>query len=310
MKKIMKYFAFITIAVVASSGATAQAGNAAYRAKEPKTVAIFIYPGVELLDFAGPAEVFDAAGFKVYTISEDGKDIVSQGFVTVQPNYGLENAPRPDIIVLPGGQARPVANDRRVLDWIRALKDRGVYIMSVCNAAQILGKAGMLGGFNVTTHHLALAGLQKMVPDTKVLADTRYVDNGDFMTTGGISAGIDGAFHLVARIKGNDSAKAVAEYIEYNNWSPDLGRMDVENPMIKRLREGTVNAGDAGATDVGEAWAGPIPYPGEFVNLASELTAQHAYERAKAVIATGLRCYPDSGLLIHCMATLSTGDSK
>src|SRR5688500_18019926 len=89
--------------------------------REPKNVAIFIYDEVELLDFAGPAEVFSAAGFNTYTVSVDGLDLTSQGFLRIKPEYGIQNAPLPDIIVFPGGNSGPSSNDTRVIDWIKKM---------------------------------------------------------------------------------------------------------------------------------------------------------------------------------------------
>src|SRR3954468_15903078 len=87
---------------------------------EKYTVAIFLYNGVELLDFAGPGEVFSAAGFNVYTVTLDGKEVLSQGFVTVKPQYAMDSAPDPDIVIFPGGGSGPTSQNQKVLDWINA----------------------------------------------------------------------------------------------------------------------------------------------------------------------------------------------
>src|SRR5580704_14887127 len=125
----MKHLAFIIIMLSACGVATAQADKVSGKTKEPQSVAILLYQGVELLDFAGPAEVFESAGFKVYTVSVDGKDIISQRFVTVKPNYSLENMPEPDIIVLPGGNVKKTEKDSLVIGWIRSMRGRGSFVM-------------------------------------------------------------------------------------------------------------------------------------------------------------------------------------
>src|SRR5688572_27255238 len=120
--------------------------------RDPKRVAIFLYEGVELLDFAGPGEVFSAAGFKTYTVSADGKPLKSQGFVSVQPEFSIDNAPVPDILVVPGGNSTPTTNNPRVIQWITDLTGNGCSFMSVCTGAFILAKAGLLDNKRITTH--------------------------------------------------------------------------------------------------------------------------------------------------------------
>src|SRR6187402_188346 len=129
----------------------AMAGN-----KEPRNVAVFLYEGVELLDFAGPGEVFSASGFKVYTVSLDGKELLSQGFLTIQPQYSIDNAPFPDILVFPGGNSGPSSNDPKVINWIKKAHEAGSVNMSVCTGAFILANAGLLEGKNVTTFYGAI----------------------------------------------------------------------------------------------------------------------------------------------------------
>ena len=194
----------------------------------PKKVAIFLYKGAEILDLAGPAEVFAASGFDTYTMSVDGNEILSQGFITIKPQYSLENAPIPDIVVFPGGGATAPANDPKVMEWVKKLHDRGSILMSVCTGAQILARAGYLDHKNITTWHGYIKDLQKLVPTAVVLGNTRYVDNGNIITTAGVSAGIDGALYLVSRLNGMEAAKQTAFYMEYDKWDPKAGRVDVK----------------------------------------------------------------------------------
>ena len=194
----------------------------------PKKVAIFLYKGAEILYLAGPSEVFSASGFDTYTMSVDGNEILSQGFITIRPQYSLQNAPIPDIVVFPGGNATAPANDPRVMEWVKKLHKQGSILMSVCTGAQILAKAGYLDNKNVTTWHGYIKDLQKLVPTAVVLGNTRFVDNGNIITTAGVSAGIDGALYLVSRLNGMEAAKQTAWYMEYDKWDPKAGRVDVK----------------------------------------------------------------------------------
>src|SRR5439155_8982371 len=104
-------------------------------------VAILVFNGMELLDFAGPAEVFSTAlgsGFRVYTVAATAEPITSQGLVTMKPQHTFADCPRPDIVVIPGGNTRALAQDQRVLDWVRESQSRAEAVMSVCTGAFVL----------------------------------------------------------------------------------------------------------------------------------------------------------------------------
>jgi putative intracellular protease/amidase len=261
--------------------------------KEKYTVAIFLYNGVELLDFAGPGEVFSASGFRVYTVSVDGNEILSQGFVTVKPQYSVVNAPKPDIVVFPGGGADAPSKNARVIGWLKSNVATGTMAMSVCTGAAILARAGMLEGYNVTTFHNYIDGLQALLPNSKVLRDTRFVDNGAVVTTAGVSAGIDGALHLVARIKGIEAAKETARYMEYDKWKPDEGRVDYKNETLEKLKTGST-LDKENKTPKGTIGASSIPFEGELINLASDMTKNGQYSQAQNVLEAGIKWYPNS----------------
>jgi len=264
--------------------------------KDRYNVAIFLYQGVELLDFAGPGEVFSAAGFNVYTVSADGKEVLSQGFLTVKPQYSITNAPTPDVIVFPGGNSEPSAKDLNVREWLKGKVAKGTTALSVCTGAQILATAGLLEGYNVTTFHNFIPALQEMLPNSKVLKDTRFVDNGNIITTAGVSAGIDGALHLVSRIKGIEAAKSTAFYMEYDKWRPEDGRVDYKNPTLQKMKQ-TTGAGDkTSQTQVVEkANNSPIPFEGELKDLAADLIAKSEYGAAQRMLETSIKWYPHSG---------------
>ena len=195
-----------------------------------KTIAFYLQDGVEVLDFAGPMEVFAYAGYKVFTVSKDKKPIKSQGILTITPDYSIEDAPSADILAFFGGNAQQAFENKKVIKWIKN-QDNVQYHFSVCTGAFVLAEAGILDGKTATTFHNALDGLEKNYPKIEVKRDARFVDNGSVITTAGISAGIDGALHLVAKLQGLNAAKRTAYYMEYDNWVPGDGLiLSIDNP--------------------------------------------------------------------------------
>lgn len=189
----------------------------------PMSICFYLQDGVEVLDFAGPMEVFAYANFKVFTVSRRKEPITTQGILKVMPDYSIEDAPPADVMAFFGGNAGPPSKDSAVLDWIRARKSSTAYFFSVCTGAFIMGRAGILDNLTATTFHASIENLRKALPSTKVLSNVRFVDNGKVITTAGISAGIDGALHLVAKLKGEEMAREVAAYMEYDKWVPEQG---------------------------------------------------------------------------------------
>jgi transcriptional regulator GlxA family with amidase domain len=195
--------------------------------KKIMNVAIFIHDGVEVLDFTGPGEVFSKAKdstenlFNVYTVAAGKKEILSNNFLRIIPNYSIEDCPNADIIILPGGDTRIPLADSNVIAWIINSKKRDPIIMSVCTGAFLLAKAGLLDGKKATTHYCCQEGLAEKYPKITVVRGIRFVDNGDILTTEGISAGIDGSLHLVSRLYGIEIARNTAKYMMYN-WREEV----------------------------------------------------------------------------------------
>lgn len=190
--------------------------------RKPITICFYLQDGIEVLDFAGPMEVFSYAGFNVFTVSKTKAPIVSQGILKIIPEYSLADAPPSDVLAFFGGNASQ-GFDESVVSWIKSREKTTDYFFSVCTGAFAFGKAGILDNKTATTFHLSIDGLRKSFPKTKVLSDVRFVDNGNVITTAGISAGIDGALHLVAKLKGENAAKECAAYMEYDKWVPKEG---------------------------------------------------------------------------------------
>jgi putative intracellular protease/amidase len=183
-------------------------------------VAILVFDNVEVIDFAGPYEVFGAANYEVYTVGETKAPITSAMGLTVVPTYSFADAPPPDVLVVPGGGVHEAESNAALLEWITAQTARVKHTMSVCNGAFILAKAGLLDGLTATTTDRLIPVLQAAYPKTKVVSDRRYADNGKIITAAGLSSGIDGALHVVEVLRGKGYAQAIALRIEYD-WRPD-----------------------------------------------------------------------------------------
>jgi putative intracellular protease/amidase len=231
----MRTLLAVVIALAAGASALGAGGSAV--AAESRNVAIVLYPGVELLDFAGPGEVFSAAGngaFNVFTVGPTHEPIVSQGFVRITPEYGIADSPKPDILVIPGGHAASVYDDAKMMAWVKARAAGAELTMSVCNGALVLANAGLLDGLRATTHFGAIAKLRSFSRIT-VVPEARFVDNGRIVTTQGVSAGIDGALHVVERLLGAEAAWSDARYMMYH-WEPSLSAAakDELRPYVER----------------------------------------------------------------------------
>ena len=195
-----------------------------------KTIAFYLQPGVEILDFAGPMEVFAYAGYKIFTVSKTKEPMLSQGILKILPDYSIEDTPQADILAFFGGNASNAYRDKNVINWVKAQTDVEYYF-SVCTGAFILAEAGILDGNTATTFHGALDGLEKNYPKVNVKRNVRFVDNGTVITTAGVSAGIDGALHMVAKLQGVEKAREVAFYMEYDKWKPGEGLiLTADNP--------------------------------------------------------------------------------
>jgi transcriptional regulator GlxA family with amidase domain len=194
-----------------------------------RNVGILIFPDVEILDFCGPFEVFASAAlpadteegperrlFEVFTIAEGPEIIACRGGLLVQPNHTLDTHPPLDVVVIPGGYGtRREQENPVVLDWIARQRRGGALTTSVCTGAFLLGAAGLLNDLRATTHWVTIDGLRAELPATNVLADVRVVDEGEIITSAGVSAGIDMALHVVRRLHGDDVARRTARDMEY-----------------------------------------------------------------------------------------------
>ena len=192
------------------------------QASARKTVGILIFDGVQIIDYTGPYEIFQGAGFDVFTVAETKEPISTVAGMTVVPKYAFADAPRPDVLVVPGGGVAGALGSAATLTWVKDTTAKTQHTMSVCNGAFILAKAGLLDGLTATTTHGNVPKLRATYPRIKVVDDQRYVDNGKIITTGGLTAGIDGALHVVSLMMGKGVAQQVALGEEYD-WRPGGG---------------------------------------------------------------------------------------
>ncbi len=216
-----------------SGPATGREHTVAESSAARRTVGILIFEGVEVLDVCGPFEVFattadvssdgdrgDERPFDVITIAQTAGLVTCTGGLLVQPNATIADHPPLDILVVPGGRGtrREQTNDV-LLDWI-ADRSRTVELTtSVCTGAFLLAARGLLDGRRATTHWAGIDHLRRLAPATTVLDDRRVVDEGAVVTSAGVSAGIDMALHVVARLHGDDVATATARNMEYlGDW--------------------------------------------------------------------------------------------
>ncbi len=182
------------------------------------TVAILIYPGVDVMDLSGPYSVFGYAHMRIRTVAKTGGMVRAAGGLTIQADYSFANFPGADIIVVPGGGPAESEQDKEIVAWVASL--HSPTILSVCSGAFFLASSGQLDGLSATTFASLIPQLKVDAPKTRVVDDRRFVDNGRIVTSAGLTSGIDAAFHLVRRLYGEGRARQVANQMEYN-WEPE-----------------------------------------------------------------------------------------
>jgi transcriptional regulator GlxA family with amidase domain len=195
----------------------------------PTRIGLLLFDDVEVLDACGPFEVFsvatrvagrrrpaDPAPFAVTTISAGPETTVrARGGLPLVADRSLTEAPRVDVALVPGGITARIERDPAVLGWVRGAAATGAIVASVCTGAFVLAEAGLLDGRTVTTHWEDQAELAARFPALTVAGDARYLDDGPVATSAGVSAGIDLALHLVARLAGEPLAVATARQMDY-----------------------------------------------------------------------------------------------
>lgn len=193
-----------------------------------KTVGILLFEGVEVLDFAAPFEVLSLAGtrilpgsLQVRTLSHQSRITARNGLV-VCPSSLIGQDERPDVLVLPGGPGtEPLIQEHlEVMKWIQEAASHASWVMSICSGALFLAHCGLLRGRRAATHHSDYEALKRFEPTVIPQAGRRHVLDGKFVTSGGISAGLDSSLFLVNQLLGEATARSTAHWLEYtsNGW--------------------------------------------------------------------------------------------
>lgn len=187
-----------------------------------------LFEGVEELDFAGPWEVLSAwsqlspeDGVEVVTVADDSALVNCAKGLKVLPDTTWDEAGRLDVLVLPGGWGSDRQLDEPLLHQrLQSLRRDGTLMTSVCSGALVFAKAGLLTNRPVTTHWSDIDRLRELSPTSDVQPEARFLDSGEVITASGVSAGIDMALHLVARLQSKDRARQVRRYIQYDPAPP------------------------------------------------------------------------------------------
>ncbi|WP_127487220.1 DJ-1/PfpI family protein [Paenibacillus ehimensis] len=192
----------------------------------PRDVGILLFHEAEVLDFAGPFEVFSITelaerkekAFRVKTVSHYGGLIKARNGLIVKSYYSFETAPLFDILIVPGGYGAEEIeiHNSDLIQWLQEQSTKVELLASVCTGAFLLAKAGLLDGLPATTHWMDIDRLETEFPDVTVVRNTKYVDAGHIITSGGISSGIQMSLHIIRRWISEEAALNTAKRLEYD----------------------------------------------------------------------------------------------
>src|SRR6476659_4023848 len=224
MKKTLLSLASLFILSTLGFVNTGHSQTKSTSSKTVPNVAILIWNGVQIIDYTGHYDFLGSWHLhNVYTVAETSEPITTNMGMRVTPNYSFENQPKPDVLIVPGGGIwadKGPLNNQRIIKWIQDNAKSSRYVLSVCGGALLLAKAGLLDGLEATTTAGGnIEKLKEFAPTAKIVTDKRFVDNGKVITSAGLSAGIDGALHLVSVMDGEGWAERIALSLEYN-WQP------------------------------------------------------------------------------------------
>lgn len=191
-------------------------------------IGLLVFDGVEELDAVGPWEVlahwtqtYPEDGWDAFCLSVDGAPVVGAKSLVLGAHHSFDDSPPLDVLIHPGGPGtRPMLQDPGHLAWVRDLRGSVPLMASVCTGSLVYAAAGLLTGRRATTHWASLNLLSELDPTIITDVDARFVDDGDLITSAGVSAGIDMALHLVARLTDLERAREVRRYIQYDPMPP------------------------------------------------------------------------------------------
>jgi transcriptional regulator GlxA family with amidase domain len=204
------------------------------------SVGILLFDQVDAFDFVGPSEILSVARytaedvqnmlfgkegdkqkpFLVQTVSETGEAVTASNGLRIMPEYSIEHAPHFDILLIPGAffsGIRKVMANHKLIQWISGRIKSVELMTSVCSGALALAQAGLLNGKKATTNRKALDFLQQGFPEVTVIRDSKFVDEGDVITSQGPDAGIYLAFHLINRLMGVEAGQMAADTLEFDH---------------------------------------------------------------------------------------------
>lgn len=185
-------------------------------------IGIYIYDDAEVLDFSGPFEVFSTAkrlaqnDWNIFFVSQNNSIVTARGGFLVNSHYTFENHPEIDVLVVVGGVHAEEVKKTCVIEWIAQVETTAQKVVSVCTGAFLLAEAGLLNGLPVTTHWEDIPDLKASYSKLNVIDDKRWVSKGKFITSGGISAGIDMSLFLVSELSSQELSEKTARQMEYN----------------------------------------------------------------------------------------------
>lgn len=190
-----------------------------------RNVGILVFDNAEVLDFAGPFEVFSVTllpdnvkPFDVFCVAKNDNIISAVNGLQVKANYTVHNHPPIDILIISGGWGiRGVLDDPEIMEWIKNTIENCGLTLSICSAALALAKLGLLAGKPFCTHMDVYGSLYQIDPKAMPQKDKRFTRSDEkIYTSGGISAGIDLSFHIIETLFSRETALDTADYMEYN----------------------------------------------------------------------------------------------
>lgn len=212
-------------------GECPECGMALIEKDASRNVAILIFDHVKSIDWTPEYEIFSNATYNVYTVAPEKKPIKAQFGLQVIPDFDFASAPAPDVLIIPGGgehqadlpapwaHGLPIPDDPKILGWVRKSAEHAKVVLSVCNGAFTLARAGLLDGRSATATRNLVSSLAQAGRDLRPVENRRWVEDGKFVTSGGESAGMDGAYHVLSMLEGEDAAARHARGMEYR-WDP------------------------------------------------------------------------------------------
>jgi len=208
-------------------------------------VAVLVYPGMNSLDAMGPLEVFDTANglspraFNIYTLAQNSSPILPSGSAySLTPRFSFADAPRADVLVVPGASMKTIGqmeHNPALLVFLRG-QSKAPQVMSVCTGSFLLARAGLLNGKRATTHWFVTSDMASQFPRVDMRQNVRYVEDGNLLTTAGVSSGIDGALRVVEKARGAAFAGAVARAMQYRPHTPAFPQ--VKTSLLKNAPRG------------------------------------------------------------------------